>query len=309
MKVVSPFDNQTEARIISKINTKEIITGYMKTYNMDVSNNFKNLEFVYICECPLSLLRFYYPFNLDGDGQFYKELSMNDWYYSEDRWEHKEIVEFIKPNSTVLEIGSGDGVFLKTLSTDKKIEYTGLELNLLAIEKAKLKNIHLTNDLLSEHVSDPGNIGKYDVVCSFQVLEHISVINSIMVDSIKALKPDGVLIIAVPNNDAFFIKQNTHPSRYLNMPPHHVNLFNEASLVKLAEVFNLKINRIFKEPLHDNQIDVLLHNISAKIVLKNSFLLKVLWRLKIHIPFRPIVRLFRKRLTGHTIIVVYEKNN
>jgi 2-polyprenyl-3-methyl-5-hydroxy-6-metoxy-1,4-benzoquinol methylase len=69
---------------------------------------------------------------------------------------------------------------------------------------------------------------EFDVVCFFQVLEHIKDVDSFMRSSITILKNKGKILIAVPNNDAFVMKYD-----YLrgvgNVPPppphhHHVGL-------------------------------------------------------------------------------------
>ena len=303
-KPYSPFDSSKEATILSRIRTADVILGYWKLYNVDISADFKNLEYIYLCECPLTSLKFYFPFGLDGNAAFYEKFSLKDWYYSTNRWEHTMVVDLIGSGTTVLEIGPGDGVFLEKLSFKKNIKYAGLELNPLAIEKAKLKGIILTNELLSEHAES--NAGKYDVVCSFQVMEHISAIHSAMSDSVKILKKGGSLIIAVPNNGALF-KSNIHPSKFLNMPPHHVNLFDEKSLLAMAGLYNLKLRKIITEPLQENHIDVFIYNSLGTVVFKNELLTRFLWKTGIQNLFRPLVKKFKSHIKGHTLIAIFEK--
>ena len=307
MYINSPFDITQEASILKKINVSEITEAYLKEFKIDVSSIFGSLQHIYICQCPKTSFRFYYPFGLDGDSDFYKQLSLNNWYYSTNRWEHAEVIKYINTGDKVLEVGSGDGVFIEKLVAEKAVSYTGLELNRDAIERAKAKNIVLTNELLHQHVSVESNVGKYDVVCSFQVFEHISDINSAFKDSLVALKPGGRLIVAVPNNDAEFIGNNIHVSRFLNMPPHHVNLFGEESLRKLAGIFDLTLEKIIIEPLQDLQIDTYLYNRISRRVFNNKFLLRLIWKLKIHTWFRSGVRKRKDKITGHTIIAVYKK--
>lgn len=304
MKAYSPFEASTEAKIISSIKTSTIILAYKKIYELDITSSFKGIDEIYLCECPLTSMRFYYPFQLDGDGEFYEKLSLKDWYYSEDRWEHITVADIIKAGQHLLEIGPGDGVFLQKLTALKDISYVGLELNLSAIEKAKSRGIRLTNELLENHAKN--NVGVYDLVCSFQVMEHISAIHSAMTDSVQALKKGGLLIIAVPNNGALF-KSNIHPSKYLNMPPHHVNLFDENSLKGVAKLYNLKLRKIITEPLQENHVNVFIYNSLGALVLKSEFLMKIIWRTGIQVLFRPLVRKFRSKIKGHTIIGIFEK--
>lgn len=307
MNINSPFDITQEAIIEKKVNVSEVVEAYLREFKIDVSSIFGSLEHIYICQCPKTSFRFYYPFGLDGDSEFYRQLSLNDWYYSTNRWEHEEVVRYINDKDVVLEVGSGDGVFIEKLITEKAVSYTGLELNKDAVERAKAKNIVLTNELLNQHVSVESNLEKYDVACSFQVFEHISDINSAFNDSLKALKSGGRLIVAVPNNDAEFIGNNIHVSRFLNMPPHHVNLFGEESLRKLAGVFDLTLEKIIIEPLQDLQIDTYLYNRISRKLMHNKFLLSLVWKLKIHTWFRSGVKKRKDKITGHTIIAIYKK--
>lgn len=304
--IFSPFDPGRKATVIAKISTAEIIDGYRTYLNIDVTHNFKNIRFLFICECPLSNLIFFYPLNLDGDAKFYEELSAHNWYYNQNRWEHDEALNLINSGTNVLEIGSGDGAFLQKLTGAKPVSYTGLELNTEAIRNAEKKGITLIHETLNQHVRTNSN--KYDVVSSFQVLEHVSDIKSMLDDSLKALKKGGLLIIAVPNNDASFLKTNAHPSRFLNMPPHHVNRFTEKSLTRIAELYGLELKRIIKEPLQESHIDVFLYNKFLSMFFKSRFILRVFWKLKLHVLFRPFLRILRHKIIGHTIISVYKKS-
>lgn len=306
MKAYSPFFKDIEARILEEVKTSELIEGYLKIYEMDISSKFGSMDFIYKCECPLTKLKFYYPFDLDGDAKFYEELSLKDWYYNQERWEHEEALKYIQEDSSVLEIGSGDGAFLAKLTSRKKVNYTGLELNHKAIKRALEKGISLNEQTLQEHTATQSD-KRYDVVCSFQVLEHISNIGTILNSSVTTLREGGTMIIAVPNNDVKFIGENKHPSKFLNMPPHHVNLFTEASLIAIAEKHGLKVNAIIKEPLQDAHIEVFLYNFLVKKIFHTTFIVNSIWKLRLHYLITPFVRLFRKKITGHTIIAVLQK--
>lgn len=305
MRINSPFDNKAEGSIIKKIPTSEIISGYLFNYNIDVSYLFKNTPYIFLCLCPITKLKFFYPPNLDGDENFYKLISRNNWYYKQERWEHLKAIKFIKQKQHVLEIGSGAGSFLKLLTNQLDVSYCGLELNQAAIELALNDSIVLTNELLETHSYQNNEI--YDIVCSFQVYEHISKIHELFTDSLKVLKSNGLLIVSVPNNDIGFIKNNHSASKYLNMPPHHVNLFTEESLILIGKFYNLKIKEIIKEPIQKMHTDVYLHELFLRLFFGSTFLLRAFWKLKLHIPFRYFVRLMHNKINGHTIIAVFEK--
>jgi len=307
MKIPSPFSENASGSVVKEIDPKEIIKAYQDTYQIDVSNLLNGIPSVFLCKCSLSKMLYYFPFNLDGDANFYKSLSEKDWYYHNERWEHQAALKFIQNNDNLLEIGSGAGSFIKQLTQKYKVNYCGLELNSAAIEKAAKDSIVLTNELLAAHSIN--NFEKYDIVCSFQVYEHISGIHQIFIDSFKVLKKGGLLIVSVPNNDVEFISNNKSNSKYLNMPPHHANLFTEESLINIAKIYNVKLKAIVKEPIQDMHIDVYLHNKMSNIFMGSSFLLRAFWKLKLHVPLRGLVKLYRNKIIGHTIIGVFEKNN
>ncbi len=301
----SPFDPSKPARILKRLATKDIVNGYRKIYEIDVTRHFTRHPEILLCECPITQLRFYFPLHLDGDEQFYQDLSGKEWYYDQQRWEHREVVKLVNEGESLLEIGSGDGAFLRHLKDEKNVTVLGLEFNPKAVERAMEKNTPVKQQTLAQHLETGKGI--YDVVCSFQVMEHVSDIYQVLTDSMKALKAGGRLIIAVPNNDADFLRDNPHPSRFLNMPPHHVNLFDEASLKALPQVLPLRLKQIIKEPLQETHLDLYLYKKLSGLLFGSRFLTNLAWKSRLPLLFKPIVRRNKQKLTGHTIVAVFEK--
>lgn len=305
MNIFSPFDERKEAEILSEYRTKEIIQGYDAEFGVAVSDYFKEIPVLHICKCPVTDLIFYYPFGLDGKAEFYAELSKWPWYYQAERWEHREVFKWIEKGMAVLEIGSGSGAFLSLLTKNKEVNYTGLELNSDAIREAAKRGISLKDETLHTHALNHSE--KYDVVCSFQVFEHISAVKELFTDAFSLLKPGGRLIIAVPNNDVAFFKENRTGGRFLNVPPHHVNLFTESSFRGIATLYNVELEHIEKEPLQDLHVDTYLHYRISRLFLNNSFMVRAFWKLKLHIPLRTLVKVMKHRIDGHTIMAVFRK--
>jgi SAM-dependent methyltransferase len=307
MKIASPFDSSVSSQIVDTISVPEIVEAYKKEYATDTAYIFGDLKEIYLCRCPLTDLEFFYPRNLHGDDRFYASLSKGDWYYQPERWEYDKVIEYIKDNDAVLEIGSGSGAFIKMLTRSKKITYCGLELNKDGIAKAKQDGVNLTNELLDKHVIE--NSGRYNVACSFQVFEHVSDIKQLFEDSVRSLAKNGLLIISVPNNEVDFLRNNVLPSRYLNMPPHHVNLFTEDSFRKIAEINDLEIVSILKENIQPMHVDVYLYNMINRLFLNISIFTRIFWKLKLHTLCRGIVRRRASKILGHTILVVLKKRS
>lgn len=236
---------ENSATKIKTISTKDIIEGYQKSYQIDVSNYFTNYDSVAIYECNQTGFRFYYPLDITGNGQFYAQLQEYDWYYIADKWEHKQTLNFINKGDKLLEIGAAKGDFLKQ-AEQKGAEVEGLELNPKAIEEAKKIGINIYLESVEEYAQKHAE--EYDIVCSFQVLEHIADPHSFFEAQIKLLKKGGKLIFAVPNNDSFISEINGY---YLNMPPHHMGLWDTNSIKNIEKIFPLQLTDSIKEPLQN----------------------------------------------------------
>jgi 2-polyprenyl-3-methyl-5-hydroxy-6-metoxy-1,4-benzoquinol methylase len=300
----SPLTFSNNVIEIGKINADEIITIYSSYFKMNVEPYFKNISEIKIFKCLDTQYMFYYPFKTEGDEKYYELMGKFDWYYNPSRWEHKKALEIIGEKDTVLEIGAGSGFFLSELKK-KNNTITGLELNGKAIEEAKAIGIELKKEFIQEHVKE--NENKYDVICSFQVLEHISQPFEFLDTQIKCLKPRGKMIMGVPNNDSY-MKGNKHPSKVLNMPPHHMGLWTLASLKSLENIFNITLKDVYYEPLVGGNVDIYLWNRVNQFFLGISFFTKAIWKFKLHNALRFFLLKKSHKINGNSMLVVFEKN-
>jgi 2-polyprenyl-3-methyl-5-hydroxy-6-metoxy-1,4-benzoquinol methylase len=300
--IVSPFDNKSSAIFVRNISVKNIVKSYKKSYGLDVSKYFNQLENIAIYQCELTTFKFYYPDELSGDSKFYEFFQKFDWYYNPWKWEHSISLQYIKNGYKVLEVGCGRGAFLDKISEEFQLdEATGLELNeSTPIIKNKWK---IVNNLIQEYQVQHSD--NYDIVCSYQVLEHISDVNSFINGKINCLKRGGKLIIAVPNNESFI--KNTDQS--LNFPPHHMGLWDASSLSSLAQIYPIKLEKIHLEPLQEYHID---SYIDLKIYWKyNPFIKKIIRKFdKLTGKYAEIyndIKLNSNNIIGITILAVFEK--
>jgi SAM-dependent methyltransferase len=266
--------------------------------NIDTTEIFAGLEEVQLYECIKTAYRFYYPFNIIGGSEFYEKLSLNRKNYYSDRWEHNKALEFINSKDSVLEIGSGSGLFIDKLQS-KGIRNKGLEINPHAIRECQAKGLNVIGSLVEEEAKQ--NHGKYDVVCCFQVLEHITDVRAFIESSVSLLKKDGKLIIGVPNNNPYLHVSDKYHT--LNLPPHHAGLWNKKSLLALKELFPINIQAIKFEPLslsYDYFIDFQMNHHPNKIYRKLLISIN---------NFMPgLLRKFHyKTISGRNILAVYSK--
>ncbi|WP_417854998.1 class I SAM-dependent methyltransferase [Xanthomarina gelatinilytica] len=297
----SIIDKKAKATLIKTIKVDALINGYKKEFDIDVKKYFKTLTEIYIYECESTKLRFFYPFDIEGDSEFYEQLQKFDWYYMPWKWEHEITKNALIGKEKILEVGSGGLGFVEKMH-NLGYSITGLELNKSSIKEAKDKGLKVLEESLELHAES--NYQKYDVVCSFQVLEHVTQVNSFIRSKVDCLKSGGKLIVAVPNNDSF-IKWTD--GGLLNKPPHHMGLWNRKSLLKLADCFDLKTEKIFYEPLQYYHVNWYINSLIETKIKPRKTIYKIFKKLKLKRLLVHYVRLNQKYINGHSMLVVYKK--
>ncbi|MDQ3535802.1 MAG: class I SAM-dependent methyltransferase [Bacteroidota bacterium] len=296
--VKSPLTGK-EAIIEKEIDPAEIEEGYKNNFCIEVNYLIKGKN-IQLYNCIDSGFRFFYPPDISGDGKFYAALQKFDWYYIPWKWEHEICKSFILKNYKVLEVGCAKGDFLKRIIEEVNVEAIGLELNKEAILEGKKNNITILDETVQEHATKHKE--EYDVVCSFQVLEHISEVKSFIQAQVDCLKEKGKLIISVPNNDSFI----NLDYNLLNLPPHHMGLWNPDSIKSLENIFNIKLMKIYVEPLQEIHFQWYYYNHIKKLHSKNIFFGKLIEKLTK--PFyKRFLSIIKNFIKGHTILAVFEK--
>jgi SAM-dependent methyltransferase len=235
----------TNITAVEQIDSSILRALYDKRAGVSVDRFFPHpFTSLFVCkDCGLS---FYSPQAI-GDGEFYNELQKYPGYYMKEKSEFEAAALWINPTDCLLEIGSGSGNFAHMI---KCKSYTGLEFSDQAIEEAKQKGIIVKKEDLSVHAQS--NSEKYDIVCFFQVLEHVEHPGEFIQHALKCLKKGGRLILAVPAEDSFI---NRAVNFYLNMPPHHASRWTDHSLKKIADLFQLQLTSIFHERLNKAHVE------------------------------------------------------
>lgn len=297
MTVISPLTGSPEVALESRLLPKQIISQYKTQFGVDVSGYFKGLKTVDIYRCKTSGLRFYYPFNLAGDGQFYADLArVYKGYYSVWKWEHEKVNGLIQSEQKVLEIGCGRGYFLAKLK-EKKAQATGLDFNPDAVEYGKTHDLNIVDETITAHAQKQA--GAYDMVCAFQLFEHVNEVGDFLKDSIACLKKGGLLAIGVPNNDCYIFKED--PYHTLNVPPHHMLLWAPDSLRYVAQLFDLELIEVAVQP------SVSVNKSTAYLLwLKKQFGDSAVVNF-LHLTTRFLVKRLPVFTQGPTVVAVYRK--
>ncbi len=304
---VSPFTEKAAVHIES-IPVNIIIDEYRNLIDYDVSAYFEGLSHINIYECVDTKFRFYHPV-VEGKPALYEYLSKQKGYYPDWKWENEIAKTYIGRDQKILDIGCGNGKFLKTIKEELNGEVIGLEFNKEALEKCAESEVLAINQPIESFSNE--HLSEFDVVCAFQVLEHIADPKPFLEGAVKALKKGGKLIIGVPNNFPYLFKHGKfHP---LNMPPHHCGLWNSYSLDKLKDYFGLDVAHIHEEKIDSVGQYFFLPYLYVKFFL-NTYKHDKKAYSWIKIVDNKVVRLLsslfmpnKMKLRGHTIVAVYTK--
>lgn len=303
-----PSCNSNNIKDIETISSIELINLYRKHININIANFINTKELNY-CHCNNCDLFFFDPM-FTGDKQFYETLQQFDWYYQKEKNEYHYAKNFIKNSDAILEIGSGAGFFSNFITTKK---YVGLEFNNAAVKQASERGLSVYNQSIEDHAEKFANT--YDVVCSFQVLEHVSDIYCFVASSLRCLKPGGLLILATPNHDSFI---RYSYNGILNLPPHHISHWTVDALTNLSTIHNLKLLDINQEKIDKIHEKWFFQNLFYKILsdlfncpinlvdksFKSTLLIKIATLLSYLVKHPFPANLMP---AGHTICSVYKK--
>lgn len=304
-----PLCGNNHLETVERIITNDIVQLWDKQ-EIDTTKLFDKITYLNKMFCSNCGLEFFDP-SVSGDNKFYSALGKEESYYlHDDKTEFMYSSKYIKEGDNVLDIGSGRGAFIKFI--DKKTTYTGLELSSKAVEFAQNENINVLEKTIEEFSKE--NKYNQDVVVTFQVLEHITDIDSFIKSAMLTLKQNGLFIIAVPNNMSFI---RDAQNNLLNLPPHHLLHWNETALKYIAKKYHLEIIDIYKEQVtnvhktwyYSIQISKLIRKflrIDTKSV-NRTFMNKIIQKTSSILSRMAKYSSFHVKQDGHTIAIVLRK--
>lgn len=212
-------------------------------------------------KCSVCGLRFADPF-VAGDYEFYGLAYPIKGCYPNDKWEFKRTYADIRQQQKagpltagnreprVLEIGAGHGGFVRNLVKScltRKDHVVCLEYDTAGLKIIRDSGLTgLDTDFREISPDDIG--GKFDIICGFQVLEHLDRLNDVFISFQKLLRPGGVIYCSVPC--CAYIEFNENHGALLDMPPNHVACWSVDALKIIAARHKLALVDYEEEPFH-----------------------------------------------------------
>jgi len=169
--------------------------------------------------------------------------------------------EIVKTNE-VLEVGCGRGFYLKALKEiNSKIKITGIDLNQKYLKIAKKYVDNKDVKIIKGDVTNlKFNNESFDGIIASEILEHIKNDKKALKEINRVLKPNGLVMISVPNQEYPFMWDplnwclerffKTHvPSSIwwlAGIWAGHVRLYKEDDLIKKIEESGLNVKKVWR---------------------------------------------------------------
>lgn len=194
-------------------------------------------------KCLNCQLEFAFPFQAPSSEWYdlaYKELQL----YPSKRWEFNFVLNQIRKDDSILELGCGSGEFLKICS-EKGIKSFGLDFSEDAINICKNNGLQASTIDLS--VSAKKNFIGATVFTAFHVLEHMDNPSELFRYTKFQANQGAILWVAIPSIN--------RPSRcfglvdYLDQPPHHMTRWTVSALKHISQKEGWYLDETFYEPI------------------------------------------------------------
>jgi SAM-dependent methyltransferase len=151
----------------------------------------------------------------------------------------RKVDDYVESKGSLLEIGCGNGFFLeKALSMGYKT-VMGIEPSMKAIEAS---NPSVRPTIICD-IMRPGLFGaeEFDVICMFQLLDHISDPTTFLRECFKVLKPGGVVLSINHNVKALSARLLGKASPIVDIE--HTFLFSKITIARLFGVHKFEVKQ------------------------------------------------------------------
>jgi len=237
----------------------ELFSSFGSYYGKSLPEHLRTKYFtqpVYEFESRHSGLRWYRPAKL-GDSDFYGKLAeLFEWYYLGDTWDKTTAIGLIKlrPSDHVLEIGCGNGAFLRMLKKSG-IACTGLDINESAIAQAQAAGLPAFTS--AQQLPQGQKIG---TLCLFQTIEHVDQPVEFLKTFVDQFQP-AQIILSAPCHESLLGYTNDP----LSWPPHHATAWSAKAFDHLARRIGYKVTHVDYNELEYSHFEYILSKHNRKL--------------------------------------------
>ena len=284
-----------QCRVVETIDGEQLATAW-KNGGIDVRTALGCVKSIHLRLCLRCDLQFFSPV-ICGGPELYRDLQKNNSYYMDDKWEYRKALAEINTGNRVCEVGCGTGAFVKRVNDSGKAKAFGLEMNPDAVAVAVDHGIPVFCDSLERFKERQQDA--VDVVCAFQVLEHLQDPLAFVRLAVEMLGHGGRIILSMPNRHSFM----KWCGNILDLPPHHVTRWSGAAIEHLLAGCGCHHIKVSYEPLATYHVSHYADSLVRRA--RGTALSGVLahWRVKKALHTLTSVAPVRALIRGHTLYV------
>jgi SAM-dependent methyltransferase len=182
---------------------------------------------------------------------------------------------------SVLDYGCGGGFGCSLIATKGRAQKViGVDVDAGAIQLAKQRYVSLTN--LSFETFDgysiPFNDQSFDMIVSFEVIEHVSDVSHYLAEIKRLLKPDGLALFSTPNRNL------TRMGYWWGKNPsiHHLHEYSPAEFRRLLEVWfsRVELRKLYRNDYGDVKVYLWLRSFPGSALRRFLFwtMMQLRWR-------------------------------
>ena len=116
-----------------------------------------------------------------------------------DSWDNalfrQEVLKYLRPSASILDLGAGAGILSHMNFKDHAGLVCGVDL-----DPRVVKNPFLHEARVADVQLLPWSSNTFDVVISNNVLEHLGQPETVFLEVVRVLKPDGMFLVKTPSN-------------------------------------------------------------------------------------------------------------
>ena len=172
----------------------------------------------------------------------YYTMASDDVRDMETRWGFRsryilgKVLEHSGAEPTLLDVGAGNGYFVHVAQRDLGIAATGIEISSTAV---KFSDAVLGVKLICQDAAH--HTGQYDIVTSFNVIEHTQNPEDHLAELLRLTKAGGHVVITTPNPNCIQRRAVGLKNWKMICPPHHINIFSLKALTSMTRGANLEM--------------------------------------------------------------------